>query len=361
MNKELIIFNPSIEDGGVEKNLFLISNYFVNNKIKTSLISADINKKKKFDKKINFFYPSKINFINSNRYKKYFFCLIVLAKKIFLKKNILVFSFQANIYSIILCKLLRIKIIVRMNTAPQGWYHNIIKKKIYSYVIKKADGVIVNSKFFQKEVQKRFGIKSTFINNPFNFKNIKKLSNAKVKKFYKKKEIRLITIGRLTEQKDQITILKSMKLLNKKNFKFKLLIIGKGHLKNFLNEFVKKNNLTNKIKFLGYKTNPFPYIKQSKIFILSSLYEGSPNVLVEALFLKKIVISSNCPTGPNEILNNQKYGKLFNLRDYKDLTKKIIYLSKRKIEYKIPNNYFKAYDSEIICKKYKDFISSFLI
>jgi len=277
MNKELIIFNPSIEDGGVEKNLFLISNFFVNNNIKTTVISADIVKKNYFDRKIKFFYPSKINFKNSGRYKKYFFCLLLLAKKILFEKNILVFSFQANIYSIILCKLLGAKVIVRLNTAPQGWYHNLIKKKIYNYIIKKADGVIVNSKYFQKEVKKRFGIKSIFINNPFDFKKIQKLSKIKVKKYYEKKDIKLIAVGRLTEQKDHLTILKSMKILDEKKINFKLIIIGEGYLKPFLINFVKKNNLLKKIKFIGYKKNPFPIINQSDIFILSSLYEGSPN------------------------------------------------------------------------------------
>ena len=84
MNKELIIFNPSIEDGGVEKNLFLISNFFVNNNIKTTVISADIVKNH-FDRKINFL-PIKINFKNSGRYKKYFFVYCFLVKKFCLKK-----------------------------------------------------------------------------------------------------------------------------------------------------------------------------------------------------------------------------------------------------------------------------------
>ena len=360
MNKELIIFNPSIEDGGVEKNLFLISNFFVNNNIKTTVISADIVKKNHFDRKIKFSYPSKIKFKNSGRYKKYFFCLLLLVKKILFEKNILVFSFQANIYCIILCKLFGAKVIVRLNTAPQGWYHNSIKKKIYNYIIRKADGVIVNSKNFQKEVKKRFGINSIFINNPFDFKKIKKLSKIKVKNYYKKKDIKLITVGRLTEQKDHLTILKSMKILDEKKINYKLIIIGEGYLKPFLINFIKKNNLLKKIKLIGYKKNPFPIISQSDTFILSSLYEGSPNVLIEALFLQKNVISTNCPTGPKEILKNGKYGEMFGVQNYKDLAKKILYLSKKIKRRKIPRIYFKNYEKDIICEKYKNYIIKFL-
>ena len=94
MRKELIIFNPSIEDGGVEKNLFLISNYFVNHNIRTSIISADSSKKNKFDRKVNFIFPKITNFQNSGRYKKYFYCLLLLAKRIFLKKILWFFHFK---------------------------------------------------------------------------------------------------------------------------------------------------------------------------------------------------------------------------------------------------------------------------
>jgi glycosyltransferase involved in cell wall biosynthesis len=355
MNKELVIFNPSIEDGGVEKNLFLISNYLANNKINTTIISADINKKYKFDKKIKFLTPSNINFSNAGRYKKYFFCLILLIKRILFKKNCYIFSFQANIYSIIVSKLLGAKIIVRMNTAPHGWDHNWLKKIIYNYYIKRADGIIVNSKLFKKEVEKRFNVKSFFINNPFDFKKINKLSRIKIKSYYPKKSLKLITIGRLTEQKDHITILKSMSILKKMNLNFRLIIIGKGHLKKKLINFVIENNLSKNVKFLGYKKNPFPYLKQAKIFILSSLYEGSPNVLVEALYLKKDVISTNCPTGPKEILKNGKYGLLYKIRDHKQLTKKILSLNNNHKLF--PTNILKKYDIELTCKHYMNHLN----
>ena len=78
------------------------------------------------------------------------------------------------------------------------------------------------------------------------------------------------------------------------------------------------HNLNKNIKILGYQDNPYKYLKISDLFILSSIYEGLPNVLLEAITFKKFVISSNCPTGPAEILkmvnmdfcSNQKIGKL---------------------------------------------------
>ena len=71
---------------------------------------------------------------------------------------------------------------------------------------------------------------------------------------------------------------------------------------------------------MGYK-NPFKYIKQANIFLLTSKFEGSPNVLVEAQYLKKYIISTNCPTGPKEILNNGKYGSLVKVEDHKSIAR----------------------------------------
>lgn len=355
MDRKITIFNPSIEDGGVEKNLFLITNFFASNNINTSIISADKFKKKEFIKKVNFINPKKINFRKSGRYKKYFFCLLILIKRIIFNNDKFIFSFQANIYSIIISKLLGARIIVRMNTAPQGWDHNFFKKIIYSYFIKKADGIIVNSKYFQKEVAQRFNVKSIYINNPFDFKKIKRLAEKKNKSFYPNNCLKLITIGRITEQKDQITILKSLVILKKKKIRFKFLLIGKGHLKKKLEKFIKKNDLRENVKFLGFQSNPFSILKQADIFILSSLYEGSPNVLVEALFLKKKIISSNCPTGPDEILSSGVYGELFKIKDYKNLANKILRIndSPKKI---LPRAILKNFDAEYVCNIYKKYV-----
>ena len=76
--------------------------------------------------------------------------------------------------------------------------------------------------------------------------------------------------------------------------------------------------------------NPFPLIKQADLFILSSKFEGLPNVLLESLVLKKFIISSNCRTGPKEILLNGKGGLLFKVGDYVELAKKIEYYYKNK-------------------------------
>ena len=77
------------------------------------------------------------------------------------------FAFQANIYAILIAKILCSKIIVRANSAPSGWSHNLVKKKLYSIIINLADDVMVNSNDFRREFNKSFKIKSKCIYNPF--------------------------------------------------------------------------------------------------------------------------------------------------------------------------------------------------
>jgi glycosyltransferase involved in cell wall biosynthesis len=167
----------------------------------------------------------------------------------------------------------------------------------------------------------------------------------------------LISVGRLTDQKDQITILKSLITIVKTK-KIKLIIAGKGDKEFELKKFTKENDLEHCVNFIGYKDNPYPYIKKSDIFILTSKYEGSPNVLIEAQFLNKYIISTDCPTGPKEILKNYKNSKLIKVGDFKTLANIIKNFTKKKLK---NNSYFFSglykYQLYFNCNKYLQIIN----
>ena len=205
-----------------------------------------------------------------------------------------------------------------------------MKKYIFSYILKKADRIIVNSIKFKSELKKKLNINSESIYNPLNYKEIKKLSKQRIReKKLNRKYLNIINVGRLVDQKDQITLLKAINHI-KNEIKINLLIIGEGKKKNILNEYIIKNNLLKLVKIKKHTTNPFPYIKSSDIFILSSIFEGLPNVLLEAISLKCFVISSDCPTGPSEILDKGKGGLLFRATKYRDLANKILFFISNK-------------------------------
>lgn len=360
---KLIIFNPSIEDGGVEKNLFIISNYLTKKINNIQIISANPEKKNRFKKKIEFTYPINKFWHNKSRPFKYFICLYMLFKEIIYNKNILVLSFQANIYCIILCKLFDVKIIIRSNTSPLGWSQNFLKQILFKYFLKKADHVIANSFEFKKQLEKKFQIKVSVIYNPLNTEHIATLSKKKIKiNFFikNKKSLKIINIGRLTDQKDHLTLIKAIDLI-KNLIPIKLIILGKGINYFILNSIIKEKNLENNIKLIGYKKNPYNYIYKSDLFILTSRFEGLPNVLLESLYLKKFVISSDCPTGPSEILNNGEFGYLFKVSDYVALSKLILkfYYNKKKLKNKIEKGYssLNKFNFEKNCFQYYEIIN----
>tara|TARA_B100000953_G_scaffold298395_1_gene295130 strand:+ start:5003 stop:6106 length:1104 start_codon:yes stop_codon:yes gene_type:complete len=362
--KKLIVFMPSIDGGGVEKNLFLITNY-LSKKIKNiSVITFDDRFNEHFDKKVNVLNVVRKNNKIYSKYYKYFRCLLLLFRESINQKS-LVFAFQANVYCCILSLILRFDLITRSNSSPSGWTKNYLKNLIFKILLKIPKKIIVNSLDFKKEIDTKFNINSKLIYNPLNIREIKKKSNSKFKlKFYENANIRAINIARFTDQKDHITLIKSISKAIKNKIKIKMLILGYGPNKSMMIDFIKRNKLSKNIKILNFQNNPYKFIKKSNLFILSSIYEGLPNVLLEAISLKKFVISSNCQTGPREILNNGQYGMLFKPRDENDLTKKIIKFSNNTKKYnKIASIAYKSlnrFDFKVNCEKYYKVINKFI-
>lgn len=361
VSERIIIFMPEIGVGGVEKNLFIVSNYLSNRLKNLSVITISNNYKKKFNYKINLITPKVNWWINSPRRIKYFICLYLLFKEFIKNRKLLIFCFQANIYCTIICRILGIKILVRCNSSPSGWSQNFIKQFIYKNVLNLADKIMVNSLEFKKELFNKFNLKAQCIYNPLNIKEIKRLAQKKIREnFFRRNHLKILNIGRFEDQKDHLTILKSINLLKKK-IKIRVIIIGNGKNKKKIDDYIKNNNLHKIVKIKNFVNNPYPYLKKTDIFVLSSLYEGLPNVLLEALALDKFVISSNCPTGPSEILDNNKGGLLFEVSNYRELSEKIMFfLTNKQLcfnKIKHAKKRLCRFDYDLNLKKYYKFVT----
>ena len=358
LKNNLIFFMPHMVGGGVEKNLYIIANNFAKKIKNTYLITSSVNFNNNF-KNIKIINPRFKIWNKLGIRFNYLICLLILIREIINKKKPLVFAFQANIYCIFICKLLNVKIITRSNSSPSGWTQNNIKNFIFKKIFVKADKIIVNSLEFKKEFKKKFNVKTICIYNPLNKKEIlynsKKKINLNLLK--QKNKFKILNIGRFTDQKDHYTLLKSAKILRDKyNLNFVLIIMGRGKNEKNIKNFIKRNNLSQNVKVIGFKTNPYKFIRYCDLFVLSSRFEGLPNVLLEAITLKKFIISSNCPTGPSEILNNGKGGLLFKTGNQYDLAKKIVYyynnkkILNKKINFAYKNLYRFDYNNNL--KKY---------
>ncbi len=330
--RDLVIFIPSIEGGGVEKNLFYIAKFLKKKFKNIFLVTADRLDKNLFGNNIKLIAPKSRFYNNKPRIIKSLICSFLLFNN-FKSKNILIFSFQSNFFSILISKIINSKLIIRLNTSPEKYSQSFHKKLLFKILYGLADEIIVNSYEFKKNIKNYFNLKSNVILNPIKRNYTKKKIN-----FFKNFQgLKIITIGRLSNQKDHITLLKALNLLkNISKVNFKLYLIGRGYNHAMLLDFIISNNLQKNIKLAGYKKNASDYLKSADLFILSSKYEGLPNALIEAQAAGVPVISSNCPSGPQEILMNGKLGDLYNSGDYKSLCKKI-------------NNYYK--NKKILNKK----------
>ena len=328
--KNLVIFSPSIDRGGVEKNLFLITEFLSERLPNICLITSNFKDKKKFSKKIKIYTPPK-NYLNfKNRILRNIVCTIILIRLILKKKKFLLLSFNANIFATIIAKIFSINVIVRINTSHKKWSTNFFKRSIFKYFLRYPEEVIVNSRELKKEIDDEFKVDSEFIYNPLNKSKILKSIKTKKNIFgVDKKTLKILFIGRLVDQKDPFTFIKAIRNIPK-NIKYKSFIVGSGHLKEEISKFIRENNLSDKLIHRDYTGKAIQYLNQCDLFILSSKFEGLPNVLLEAQFLKKFIISTNCPTGPKEILLNGKAGDLVDSNSPKALTQKIINFHKSK-------------------------------
>tara|TARA_B100001093_G_C26786149_1_gene996769 strand:- start:351 stop:1460 length:1110 start_codon:yes stop_codon:yes gene_type:complete len=321
----LNFYYPSIEGGGLEKNLFSLINSLAKKKYKINFFTYENNtKKKEFKKK--FYFHKNINIITSsvipgikNRYIKYFFCIFSLFFYSIFQRGIII-SFQGNILSIMIAKITFSKIVIRCNTAPSKYINSYLKRIFFKYFYSLGNIILVTSIDFKKEIYKYFKLNSFVHRQSLDIREIKKKSQIKTNfNFFKKfKGLKIINIGRLTHQKNQMVLLKAFAKLVKIR-RARLLLIGSGGDREKLIKYINEKKLDDKIKIIPFTSNPFKYISLCDLKVLSSRYEGNPNILLETASLKKIIISSDCKVGPKEILQSGKGGILFKVGDYNKL------------------------------------------
>jgi N-acetylgalactosamine-N,N'-diacetylbacillosaminyl-diphospho-undecaprenol 4-alpha-N-acetylgalactosaminyltransferase len=180
--------------------------------------------------------------------------------------------------------------------------YRMFSKFMVKYSYERADIILANSYAIQKDLIENFKIKTPVrvIYNPVDLQLIK-LHAAEEPDFIFEKDIfYFITVGNLRKEKNQLLLIEAFFAL--KNLSCKLLIVGAGVMEEELKQKVKDLRLMNKVIFCGVDKNPFKYVKRSDCFVLSSDVEGFPNVLIEALACGKPVISTDCSSGPRELL-----------------------------------------------------------
>ncbi len=337
--KNVILVYPAYERGGVKKNFINYVNILKKNRFNIYIISdkkilADFKPQKKIkiilikSSKISLFYKYFTSLLSS-------FEIFKISRKL-KDKDIRIISFQSSFFSSLVCAILNLKLIIRVSEDPVGatlhtdnYFLGIIVmlSKIITYNL--SYKIFANSKQMQKSI-KRFTLNKKKIILQYNM-NLKFICKFRVSN---KKNI-FLSVGRFCKQKNQTIILSAFKLFTNrnKNHKHKLYLCGDGPDKDKLMKLCKILKLKKYVKFYNWQKSTINLYKKSKYFIMPSLYEGLPNVLVDAVNYNLLPLCSNISgvkdicgnryialkkSDPNNICSKMEYAK----KNYKMLIKK---------------------------------------
>lgn len=128
----------------------------------------------------------------------------------------------------------------------------------------------------------------------------------------------ILSVGRLEKQKDYATLIRAFAQVRQQQT-VRLMILGEGSLRSHLEALVQELQLTEDVLMPGFVANPYAYMSRAAMFVLSSLFEGLPTVLIEAIAVGTPVVATNCKSGPEEILANGQYGKLVTVGNHQQL------------------------------------------
>ncbi len=197
-----------------------------------------------------------------------------------------------------------------------------IAKQVYPY----ADGIVAVSDGVTQDLQTTMGLPSELITTIYNPSVTPELQEKKEESidhpWFSEPVPVILGVGEFTKQKDFLTLIRAFSILLRDR-DARLILLGKGPEKEVLEKEIKKLGLEENICLPGFVENPYAYMTNADVFVLSSRWEGCPNVLIEALACGIPIVSTNCPSGPKEILEDGKWGELVPVEDTTAMAKAI--------------------------------------
>ncbi len=367
-NKRISLIISSLTGGGAEGICVSIANSFAKNGWYVDLVVLNLNDEAYLDRISN-----NVNLVvlNVNHTRNSFISLLKYLYKNDVK-TVLVFNHELAVTLVILRLLLRLKIkIISRNISVLSikikqykienfWTRNIVRPLV-KYFYKKIDHVINQSHSMREDlitVFPQFYQNSSVINNPiseqiYSYSNKYDLSKIEKKNY-------LLCVGRLEKVKAFHCAIEAFSGIAKEFQNLRLKIVGQGSLEEELKQKVKDCNLDSRVDFEGFQKDIIPYYLYAKATILTSLYEGYPNVLIESIAMNTPVVAFNCPGGTNEIVKNGVNGYLVNDQDINDLKSKLSILLSNKHNYDDLRNSIKKNQIQNVFVKYEKLINSFV-
>lgn len=326
--KHVAVFTPTLGGGGAERTVVLLANALIEQDYKVSLLVASTKGVKgkllvEVDKKVNLIDLQSGRVLSS---------VPKIAKwlKAYHPDSLISSQTHANIATYFATQMARYrgKLILREVSTPSVNLKSItgIKqaalKKLMVFVYQKADEVIAVSNGVKDDLEQYLGIKLKNIKviyDPVVHDEMFELAKEPIEHPWfqsDRKQPVILAVGRLTEAKNYELLINAFRLvLDKKEAR--LVILGEGEDREKLEKLVSDLGIKDKVDLHGFEINPFKYMANCDLYVMSSKWEGLPGALIQALALGAKIISTDCPSGPREILKNGKYGYLAN--DYSNI------------------------------------------
>ena len=352
-----------IKENNPEKNIFIKD---VPSNIKIEFIKAE--------KMVNF--RNKVSNKRKNPFWRIIYFFMLNYERIYMKKWLknyfLKNKFDVTIdFDMSLGKYLDV-----VDSKKIGWLHfsligkrkNKRKGKRFEKRLEKYDKIIAICDEMKEEAKNLFNVpkeKLERLYNPFDIEKVKRemLNETEVTEEDKKylQEDYMVAVSRLVKGKGREDLIEIYSKLKEKGVKEKLYILGDGNQKQVLQNEIEKLNLQNDVFLLGQKKNPYPWMKNAKIFLHTSYGEGLPTVFLESMICGTPVIAYDCPTGPKDILGKNEYGVLVKTGDKAKFEEEIIKLllnTDKQQEYidKFFKEKLSEFSIETIIKKLKEIL-----
>ncbi|MBN2144937.1 MAG: glycosyltransferase [Candidatus Aureabacteria bacterium] len=317
--KKILLVIPSIEGGGAERVMLHLIDY-LNAKgypIRLVLFNDVVHYPESL--------PVNIEIRNLGKKSRFSFLKLIrgVAREIreYEPQVVLSSLYYANIVSTLasIFTKKKFKLLLWEHNNPKSYLtaekYSFIKIQLMKFTYKKADVVITVSKVIKKIMEDNFNIpfcRAKAIYNPIPIEIIRERSYEKVEHGFLNdpQNTVLIAVGRFNAQKRYDRLLGAFKLAHAVNNSMRLLILGQGSLEKDLKQLSVNLGLIDLVDFIGFKNNPYAWMKQADIFVLTSDYEGFPMVLLEAMACGIPIVSVDCPTGPDELILSGENGLL---------------------------------------------------
>lgn len=341
---------PDLETGGAERIVTTIANHLSRDKFEPKILLL-----RKQGAYLDFLKSDvEIIDIDTERIRH---SLKPILQEIYRRKPDIVFSGfgEVNAYLSLFIKLFpKVKFIARETNVVSKHVTKTEIKFFYNFY-NNYQQIIAQSEDMMNDLVNNFKIsrsKIIKINNPVDFDFINaKLSFSTKPESFKYNYKNVVAIGNLSARKGFDNLLKVFSRL--KNEKIILHILGDGRDREILHQMKEFLGLKN-VVFHGIQENPYEFLKFADLFILSSRYEGFPNVLLEAGACGTYSLANNCPGGINEIIQHETNGEISDIENHEDFSQKIIQILHRSYDHEAIKNSIKSrFSKEIILDKYE--------